>query len=101
MALSLSSGLMRPEERAARAAAYERGRPEVGGLVPAGAARVLDLGCATGATAAWLKARAAVEVVGVEREPEYARDAAVVLDRVLTADVEALATDAAALGRFD
>src|SRR5919201_405087 len=94
MALSLSSGLMRPEERAARAAAYERGRPEVGGLVPARAARVLDLGCATGATGAWLKARAPVEVVGVEREPEYAREAAALLDRVL-------ATDAAALGRFD
>jgi cyclopropane fatty-acyl-phospholipid synthase-like methyltransferase len=37
---------------------------------------VLDLGCATGTTGAALKARQDVEVVGVEREPDYAREAA-------------------------
>jgi methionine biosynthesis protein MetW len=90
---------MRPGERAARAAAYERARPEILAHIPRTARRVLDLGCATGTTGAALKQRQAVEVVGVEREPEYAREAATRLDRVVTADLEAL--DSADLGRFD
>ena len=63
---------MEPEQRAARAAAYESVRPEIVDLVPAAARRVLDLGCSTGWLAAALKARGPVEVVGVEREPAYA-----------------------------
>jgi 2-polyprenyl-3-methyl-5-hydroxy-6-metoxy-1,4-benzoquinol methylase len=90
---------MRPGERAARAAAYERARPEITMHVPASARRVLDLGCATGTTGAALKAGGDVEVVGVEREPGYAREAATRLDDVITADVEAL--DPAPLGAFD
>jgi 2-polyprenyl-3-methyl-5-hydroxy-6-metoxy-1,4-benzoquinol methylase len=90
---------MRPGERAARAAAYERARPEILDLVPRPARRVLDLGCATGTTGAALKQRQTAEVVGVEREPEYAREAAARLDRVVTADVEAF--DPAGLGTFD
>ena len=50
---------MRPEERAARAVAYERARPEILVHVPESARRVLDLGCATGTTGAALKAQAA------------------------------------------
>ncbi len=90
---------MRPGQRAARAAAYESARPEILEHVPPGARRVLDLGCATGAAGAALKARGPVEVVGVEREPIYAAEAARVLDRVLVADAERL--DPAPLGRFD
>ena len=90
---------MRPGERAARAAAYERARPEILDHVPHRARRVLDLGCATGTTGAALKQRQDVEVVGVEREPEYAREAAQRLDRVVTGDLEQL--DPGALGRFD
>jgi SAM-dependent methyltransferase len=90
---------MRPGERAARAAAYERARPEILAHIPKDARRVLDLGCATGTTGAALKARQPVEVVGVEREPEYAREAARRLDTVLTADVEGC--DPAELGTFD
>jgi methionine biosynthesis protein MetW len=93
---------MQPDERAARAAAYETARPEIAALVPPGARRVLDLGCATGALAAALKARGPVEVVGVEREPAYAAEAERRCDRVLVADVEELAPRAGAeLGRFD
>jgi SAM-dependent methyltransferase len=90
---------MRPGERAARAAAYERARPEIFDHVPRDARRVLDLGCATGTTGAALKQRQDVEVVGVEREPDYAREAATRLDRVVTADAEAF--DPAELGTFD
>jgi SAM-dependent methyltransferase len=89
---------MRPGERAARAAAYERARPEILAHVPRSARRVLDLGCATGATGAALKARQPAEVVGIELEPEYAREAARVLDRVIEGDVAAPPND---LGRFD
>ena len=89
-------------DRATRAAAYESPKAEVIGLVPAGARRVLDLGCATGALAAELKARWPVEVVGVERDPVYAAEARRHCDRVVEADVEALAPRAAAeLGRFE
>ena len=79
---------MRPGERAARAAAYERARPEILEHVPLTARRVLDLGCATGTTGAALKQRQPCEVVGIELEPEYAREAATRLDRVLAEDVE-------------
>jgi methionine biosynthesis protein MetW len=88
---------MQPGQRAARAAAYERARPEILAHVPLTARRVLDLGCATGTTGAALKRRQEVEVVGVELEPEYAREAAARLDAVITGDVET----AAPQGRFD
>jgi trans-aconitate methyltransferase len=88
---------MRPEQRAARAAAYERARPEILDHVPAGARRVLDLGCATGTTGAALKQRQDVHVTGIELEPEYAREAAQRLDRVIEGDVATAAVD----GPFD
>jgi cyclopropane fatty-acyl-phospholipid synthase-like methyltransferase len=79
---------MRSEERAARAAAYERARPEILVHVPAGARRVLDLGCATGTTGAALKARQPAHVTGIELEPAYANEAKDRLDEVITGDVE-------------
>ncbi|HET6549442.1 MAG TPA: class I SAM-dependent methyltransferase [Solirubrobacter sp.] len=78
---------MRPQERTARAAAYERARPEILRHVPRTASRVLDLGCATGTTGAALKQRQQAHVTGIEIEPEYAREAAQVLDRVIESDV--------------
>ena len=81
-----------------RAAAYESVRPEIVALVPPAAQRVLDLGCASGALGAALKERAAVEVVGIERDHEYAAEARKRYDRVVEADVEAVPRD---LGRFD
>jgi SAM-dependent methyltransferase len=88
---------MRPGERAARAAAYERARPEILEHVPPTARRVLDLGCATGATGAALKARQPAHVVGVELEPAYAAEARERLDEVIAGDVET----ARPQGRFD
>jgi SAM-dependent methyltransferase len=78
-------------------AAYTGARPDVQALVPPSARRVLDLGCATGALGAALRAGGA-EVVGVEREPAFAAEAERRLDRVVTADVAELPND---LGRFD
>jgi SAM-dependent methyltransferase len=88
---------VRPEQRAARAAAYERARPEILDHVPASARRVLDLGCATGTTGAALKQRQPAHVTGIELEPEYAREAAGRLDRVIEGDVATAAVD----GPFD
>jgi methionine biosynthesis protein MetW len=84
--------------RAARADAYENPRAELQRHVPAGARRVLDLGCASGALGAALKARGA-HVVGVESDPEYAARARERLDEVIEADLEAL--DPTQLGTFD
>ena len=89
---------MRPGQRAARAAAYERARPEILEHIPRTARRVLDLGCASDATGQALKRRQQAEVVGIEIEPEYARDAERVLDRVIVADAEHPPAD---LGAFD
>ena len=83
----------------ARALAYETPRPEIARHVPATARRVLDLGCASGGLAALLKQRGPVEVVGIERDSEYAIAAAAHCDEVLHADVETADIDG--LGRFD
>ena len=85
-------------DREARAHAYENPRPEVAALVPRAATRILDLGCASGALGAALKARQGCEVVGIEADPAYARDAQAVLDRVVCADLNDFDED---LGRFD
>ena len=85
-------------DREARAFAYENSRPEVTALVPAGARRILDLGCASGALGAALKARQDCQVVGIESDPDYARDAEDRLDRVICADLNSFDED---LGRFD
>jgi trans-aconitate methyltransferase len=73
--------------REARAAAYERARPEILEHVPLSARRILDLGCATGATGKALKERQPAHVTGIEIEPEYAREAERNLDRVIVGDV--------------
>lgn len=91
-------------ERTARAAAYENARPEIQRQVPPGARRILDLGCSSGAVGDALKSRGEVEIVGVERDSGYAKVAERRLDRVITADLEELATReglAEELGRFD
>src|SRR3954469_10803582 len=85
----LSSRPMHPGERAARAAAYERARPEILVHIPPTARRVLDLGCATGTTGAALKQRQGAHVTGIELEPEYAAEARRNLDEVIVADVAA------------
>jgi methionine biosynthesis protein MetW len=84
--------------RAARADAYENPRAELQRHVPAGARRVLDLGCASGALGAALRARGA-QVVGIERDAAYAARARERLDDVIEADLETL--DPAQLGTFD
>ena len=89
---------MDAEQRRARAAAYESVRHEIVDLVPERARRVLDLGCSTGWLAAALKERGPVEVVGIEREMQYAAVAKERCDRVVVGDVQEVPPG---LGRFD
>jgi 2-polyprenyl-3-methyl-5-hydroxy-6-metoxy-1,4-benzoquinol methylase len=74
--------------RARRAHAYETARPDIQAHVPAGARRILELGCSVGALGAALKQRNAASVLGVEIDADYGRLAAAVLDRVVVGDVE-------------
>jgi methionine biosynthesis protein MetW len=71
-------------------------------LVPLGARRVLDLGCALGAVGEALKRERGVEVVGVEADPDFAAAAIGRLDRVIEQDIEEFVASAGPdLGRFD
>lgn len=62
--------------------------------VPRGAARVLDVGCATGYLAAELRRRGS-EVIGVEYDPAAAEQARAQCAEVVVGDLEAAATRAA------
>lgn len=71
-----------------RSGYYHFTRPELVALVPEGAKRVLDVGCAAGMMGAALKERGSVEVIGVEINPAVAHEAANRLDKVIVGDVE-------------
>jgi 2-polyprenyl-3-methyl-5-hydroxy-6-metoxy-1,4-benzoquinol methylase len=60
-------------------------------FVPAGARRILDVGCGQGCFAARLKSERGPEIWGIELDPIAAGMAAERLDRVLTGDALALA----------
>jgi methionine biosynthesis protein MetW len=89
------------EIRDERRGGYETTRPDVQALVPRSARRVLDLGCSSGALGAAIKQRQGAEVVGIELDPLYARDAEARLDRVICADVAEGLALGSELGTFD
>jgi 2-polyprenyl-3-methyl-5-hydroxy-6-metoxy-1,4-benzoquinol methylase len=70
----------------AEAGYHTRPRPEMLAFVPAGARRVLDVGCGGGTFAARLRDERGAEVWGIEISPEAAALAAGRLDRVLVGD---------------
>lgn len=63
------------EDRVQTAGAYETSREPVQALIPRGARRILDVGCASGMLGAALRARQDCEVVGIDINPDYASDA--------------------------
>ncbi len=67
---------------------YLGSRDDLIRLIPAGAGKVLEIGCAAGMTGRTLKARGFEEVVGVELVEDVARKAQGHYDRVITGDVE-------------
>jgi 2-polyprenyl-3-methyl-5-hydroxy-6-metoxy-1,4-benzoquinol methylase len=88
--------------RTSRAGGYERARPDVQALVPRSARRILDLGCSSGLLGAALKKRQGAEVVGIELDAGYAREAEDRLDRVFRLDLDELpGRSNLDLGEFD
>ena len=74
---------------------FDRARREVLPHLPARCARLLELGCGTGATVEAVRAaRAVAWAGGVELDPEAAEQARAQLDRVWEADVERTAFEA-------
>lgn len=70
---------------------HGRIRREVAALLPATAARVLEIGCGTGATLAWLRDSGRCQwTAGVEIAPAAAAVAATRLDAAWCADIETL-----------
>lgn len=67
---------------------YDLIRPEVQSMVPYGARRILDVGCASGAVGAALKRRQPCSITGVEMVPEVAERAKENLDYVIAGDIE-------------
>ena len=73
---------------------YRHVRTELVEEIPAGNNRILEVGCAEGATGASLKkSGCAAEVVGIEMSPEAAAIAETRLDRVVCGDLEQLTLD--------
>ncbi len=79
---------------------FEQPRHEIASLVPACAARILDVGCAEGVLGHSLLQRGAREVVGIELNKEAAARARTRLTRVVEADAES-AELPLSLGQFD
>jgi methionine biosynthesis protein MetW len=69
---------------------FEFDRPELRELVPAGAARVLDVGCGAGALGGALRAERGIEVMGLEISADAAAHARERLDAVIEADLDQL-----------
>lgn len=85
-------------------ASYIGPRGDLVALLPASCRALLDVGCATGALGAGLKAqRPGVRVVGIEVDPAMAAEAESRLDRTIVGDVESWDEVGAALAgdRFD
>jgi SAM-dependent methyltransferase len=76
---------------------YGEVREDVLPFVPPAAGDVLEIGCATGGTGAFLQARLGCRVTGVDLSPAAAAVAATRLHRVLCGDVTTLEID----GRYD
>jgi 2-polyprenyl-3-methyl-5-hydroxy-6-metoxy-1,4-benzoquinol methylase len=68
---------------------FDRDRPEVAALVPAGSGQVLDVGCGAGGLGRRLLLEGRASTVhGIEQHPEAVARAATVLDEVVDLDLE-------------
>jgi 2-polyprenyl-3-methyl-5-hydroxy-6-metoxy-1,4-benzoquinol methylase len=80
---------------------FEFDRPELRALVPAGARRVLDVGCGAGALGAALKRERDIEVVGLEGFEDAAARARERLDDALCVDLDRVEELPFEQGAFD
>jgi 2-polyprenyl-3-methyl-5-hydroxy-6-metoxy-1,4-benzoquinol methylase len=80
---------MSKQTEMSRQISYTTPRPDVFSMVPATAMTILDIGCSNGALGASLRfARDGRRVVGIERDPAFAKEARRQLDEVICADLE-------------
>jgi SAM-dependent methyltransferase len=86
-----------------RNSAYTTPRPDVSALVPAGARRILDVGCSNGALGRSLLAQLPGRVLcGIEADASFIDEAAREFELVVHADLNVLDWDTALAGRrFD
>jgi 2-polyprenyl-3-methyl-5-hydroxy-6-metoxy-1,4-benzoquinol methylase len=82
---------------------YGEVRSDVLPHLPAGARRVLEVGCGRGATGELVRRELGARVTGVELNPVVAREAAARLDRVIAGDIDdpAVAVQLAEEGPYD
>jgi 2-polyprenyl-3-methyl-5-hydroxy-6-metoxy-1,4-benzoquinol methylase len=69
-----------------RVSSYTSRRPDLVPLMPWKAERVLDIGCSNGAFGAEVKRLLGATVVGIEIDPDFAREAEDRIDRVVCGD---------------
>ena len=69
---------------------FQQERREIEAMIPAGASRILDVGCGEGMLGRILLQKGAAEVVGIEADLAVAQRAQGNLSRVLQGDVESL-----------
>lgn len=68
---------------------YNSVRNEILPLLPTAPQKVLEIGCGTGATLAWLKeVKGCLETTGIELVPQAAEMARAVVDHLIVADIE-------------
>lgn len=67
---------------------YANVRENLVNLIPETARTILDVGCGQAALGGFIKSKRAVEVVGIEIQPEVAEVARTRIDRVLEGDIE-------------
>jgi trans-aconitate methyltransferase len=85
MAFDITSGA---QPLASRDFAYTTARADIAALVPAGARKILDVGCSNGALGRYLKLTQADRTVwGIEFDSLFASEAAMHLDHVVQADL--------------
>ena len=79
---------------------YDCVRTDIAQILPDRISRMLEIGCGSGNTSAWIKSKAGCWAAGVELFPDVGREAEQKLDRVLIGDIQTIALPFKA-GSFD
>lgn len=81
---------------------FSRARTDLLKVLPSFSERVLEIGCGSGATLAWMKSQGLAEhTTGIELAPQMAEEAGKNVDELIIGDAEALLGDVAAAPVYD